>query len=287
MNNLAKRTLTGALYVVLTVVILLFGGNILAVCYLFLIALLCYIEFLKINLKITSLTEIILPVLVASFVFMLVYLNQDPEVVNTGKFTYFLMSTLVLPLLPQLFSRRDDPVHYLGVVYLGYFLTIVPFALLGQVANLPYPGSGHELMPYTPLTVLMVFIFLWVSDTFAYVGGKLTGKTKLAPRISPGKTVEGFISGWFITNVSVFIAAPFCSPYLSLVNLVILANICVIFGLAGDLIISRFKRSLGLKDSGNILPGHGGFLDRFDSLLIAAPAVFFYLKSFLLFKHMI
>lgn len=222
--------------------------------------------------------------LITPVVFSLVLFNQN-SYISTGSYTYILLSSLFIPIVQQLFSKRQDPVHYLGVIYTGYILVIIPFAMLCQIANLEYPGSDiNGLVPYTPIIVLVIFIFLWVSDSFAYVGGKLTGRTKLAPGISPGKTIEGLVSGLIMTNVSAFILSPYCYPFLSMNELIILANLCVISGLVGDLLISRFKRSLGIKDSGNSLPGHGGFLDRFDSLLIAAPAAYFYLRTILMFN---
>ena len=124
--------------------------------------------------------------------------------------------------------------------------------------------------------MLAIFVFLWCSDTGAYCTGSLIGKHKLFPRISPAKSWEGSVGGAVVALIAsqVFYSyAPFITP----VEWAIFALVVVVFGTWGDLIESLLKRQIGIKDSGHILPGHGGMLDRFDSSLLAIPAVFAYL----------
>ena len=137
---------------------------------------------------------------------------------------------------------------------------------------------------YNMLLPLCVFIFLWLNDTGAYCSGSLFGKHKLFPRISPGKSWEGSIGG----GILVMIVAAFIGYYtnengqisqLSVLGWVGLGLIVVVFGTWGDLVESLFKRTLGIKDSGKIMPGHGGMLDRFDSSLMAIPASVVYLYT--------
>ena len=136
---------------------------------------------------------------------------------------------------------------------------------------------GNFYNSFTPLLILGTFILVWVNDTFAYIVGKNFGKQKLFPSISPKKTVEGFLGGlFFACIVSYFIW--FFTNTLTFTNWLILAIIVSVFGTIGDLIESKFKRQAGVKDSGEIMPGHGGLLDRLDSVIFAAPFIFLYLR---------
>ena len=126
-------------------------------------------------------------------------------------------------------------------------------------------------------TILGVFILIWTNDSFAFLVGTNIGKHKLLKRISPNKTIEGFIGGLIFTFIASFILAQQFTT-LSLVQWIVIAGIVSIFGVLGDLIESMFKRQAGVKDSSNFIPGHGGFLDRFDSVIFAAPFIFIYLQ---------
>ena len=121
------------------------------------------------------------------------------------------------------------------------------------------------------------FILLWANDTFAYLTGIIFGKHRLFERISPKKSWEGFFGGLVGTVVLSFLVAKLF-PVLPFYHWMAVAALIVVFGVYGDLIESLLKRNLKIKDSGHFLPGHGGILDRFDSVLLAAPMVYFYLK---------
>jgi len=121
------------------------------------------------------------------------------------------------------------------------------------------------------------FILVWVNDSFAYLVGKNIGKQKLFPSISPKKTVEGFLGGLFFACVSSFFIAKYSNTFEFTVWL-ILAIIVSVFGTLGDLIESKYKRQAGVKDSGVIMPGHGGLLDRLDSIIFAAPFIYLFLR---------
>ncbi len=129
---------------------------------------------------------------------------------------------------------------------------------------------------YRPEIILGFFILIWISDSFAYLVGSTIGKTKLYERISPNKTIEGAIGGL----IAALISSHFISKYftdITFISWMIVAAIVVVFGILGDLIESKFKREAGVKDSSNFIPGHGGFLDRLDSVIFAAPFVYVYL----------
>ena len=119
-------------------------------------------------------------------------------------------------------------------------------------------------------------ILIWVNDSFAFFVGKNFGRRKLFESVSPKKTFEGFFGGILFSLITAFILSFFCD-YLSLVNLIIISLIASILGTTGDLVESKFKRQVNTKDSGNIMPGHGGILDRLDSLLFVAPFVYLYI----------
>lgn len=122
---------------------------------------------------------------------------------------------------------------------------------------------------YSPL--LFLFGIIWINDTFAYLGGMIFGKTALAPKISPKKTIEGLISGFIFSLAAAIIFNNFYGDF-HIAYVILFVIIITGLGTLGDLIESKLKREAGVKDSGNIIPGHGGVLDRFDSLLLAAPA---------------
>ena len=120
-----------------------------------------------------------------------------------------------------------------------------------------------------------MFILIWTNDTFAYIVGKSIGKNKLFERISPKKTIEGFLGGLLFTIIAGYIISRYFT-FSSPTSWIITAIILVIFGSLGDLVESKFKRNAGVKDSGTIMPGHGGILDRLDSIIFAIPFLFLY-----------
>ncbi|MDO9136731.1 MAG: phosphatidate cytidylyltransferase, partial [Lutibacter sp.] len=162
-------------------------------------------------------------------------------------------------------------VSHLGKIFLTIIYIVVPFTLIVQI---PFLNASFN---YVNTTILGVFILIWTSDTFAFLVGKNFGKHKLLKRISPNKTIEGFIGGMVFTFLaSLVLANQFTS--LTQKQWLVIAGIVSIFGVLGDLIESMFKRQAGVKDSSNFIPGHGGFLDRFDSVIFAAPFIFIYLQ---------
>ena len=171
--------------------------------------------------------------------------------------------------LPELFGRREDPVRNIGIGLLSLVWIVLPLSVLFFVWSVRSPAQ-----------VLAFLILIWMSDTAAYVFGSLFGKHKLAPDISPGKTWEGFLcSCVFTIGLAIGLSyIPFFHQQISLWGWIVFSLIIQVFGLLGDLIESLFKRKAGVKDSGDIIPGHGGVLDRIDSILFATiPAYLFYL----------
>lgn len=173
----------------------------------------------------------------------------------------------------ELYRKRPEPFTNIAHTVIGIVYIMAPFALLNVFT------FEEIIVEYTPEVVLGFFVMLWLNDTGAFVFGKLFGRTKLFPRVSPNKTWEGTIGG----GIAAFLGAIVISAYtdeISILNWLVLALIIVVAASFGDLVESLLKRSLNVKDSSNLLPGHGGILDRFDGVLLASPVAFTYLMLF-------
>ena len=199
-------------------------------------------------------------------------------------FIPYLVSIIYL-MVAELYLKAEDPIHDWAYTMLSQLYIALPFSLLNVLA---FRWNGHEVV-YTYLTPLSVFVFLWMNDTVAYLCGSLLGRHKLFPRISPGKSWEGSIGGGILV-MAIAVGVYYLTEYYEVNDLGLnalqwagLGLTVVVFGTWGDLIESLFKRTIGIKDSGNILPGHGGMLDRFDSSLMAIPAAVVYLYTLTLF----
>lgn len=184
--------------------------------------------------------------------------------------------TLCIPLVALifivgLFGKRAAAFVDLGYSLLGIVYACVPFLFFIALGFLGAAGQGiSSYNYYIPMGFL---IMLWSNDTGAYLSGRLLGRRKLFERISPNKTWEGFFGGVMLAVLVSFALFHFFGT-LPMALWVLMAVVIGVFGTLGDLVESMLKRSLGVKDSGRILPGHGGFLDRFDGLLIGAPLVY-------------
>ena len=178
---------------------------------------------------------------------------------------------LMMPFLYSLFSVKHDAKHVFTYLFAAITFLSLPSALMlfmyreDLFGNLAGPGL-----------IILVFCLLWANDIFAYLTGKLLGKHKLFPRISPGKTIEGSLGGLVFTIIAMMIFAHYAA-WLPIVDGIGMAAIAVVFGTLGDLCESMLKRQAGVKDSGNLIPGHGGILDRFDSVMFSVPFIFVYL----------
>lgn len=195
-------------------------------------------------------------------------------------FIPYLVSILYL-MVAELYLKAENPINNWAYTMLSQLYIALPFSLLNVLA---FRSSGYQIQ-YSYLAPLAVFVFLWINDTGAYLCGSLLGRHKLFPRISPGKSWEGSIGGGLLVMVVAVVIWHVTTLYgvndlnLNAVEWAGLGLTIVIFGTWGDLIESLMKRTLGIKDSGNILPGHGGILDRFDSSLMAIPAAVVYLYT--------
>jgi phosphatidate cytidylyltransferase len=189
--------------------------------------------------------------------------------------------TIIYLLVAELYLKQADPIQDWAYTMLSQMYIALPFSLLNVLA---FTATNNGVVTFNTLLPLSIFVFLWVNDSGAYCVGSLLGKHKLFPRISPGKSWEGSIGGGIFVLAAAYAISYFMdNSMLTMPQWLGLGLVVVIFGTWGDLIESLFKRTLGVKDSGNILPGHGGMLDRFDSSLLAIPAAVIYLYTLSLF----
>ena len=192
--------------------------------------------------------------------------------------------TVVYLLVAELYGKQPDPINNWAYTMLSQMYIALPFSLINVLAFTATPDGRVMFNTILPLSV---FVCLWLNDTGAYCVGSLLGRHKLFPRISPGKSWEGSIGGGLLVVALAWAYGWYENQQgIALLNewqWAGLGLVIVIFGTWGDLVESLFKRTLGIKDSGNILPGHGGMLDRFDSSLLAIPAAVIYLYTLTLF----
>lgn len=199
------------------------------------------------------------------------------EMISVREFAPYLITLLYL-LVSELYRQEENPLKNWAYAFASQVYIALPFALL-SVLGLRYDCFTNA-MQYDFIFPLSVFIFLWMSDTGAYLVGSLLSRyfpAKLFPRISPKKSWVGSIGGGLLCLAAAWGIYTFAPDYMELWQWMGLALTVCIFGTWGDLVESLLKRQVGIKDSGNILPGHGGLLDRFDSSLLAIPAALVYL----------
>lgn len=196
-----------------------------------------------------------------------------------GNSFLFLIPVMLIIMVIELYRKQDKPFDSLAHTFFSVLYTALPFSMFPFAA---FSRDGlssllpHEGIIFSPGIIIGFFILIWANDTGAYLTGVTIGKHKLFERISPKKSWEGFFGGLFAS----ILAAWLLSGWLGVVDRshwLIVAAIVSIVGTYGDLIESMLKRSMGVKDSGTIMPGHGGFLDRFDSAIISFPLVYLFI----------
>jgi len=288
MSNFWQRAITGTLFVIVLVGTVLWNKYSF-IGLLFVIAVLGIWEYATLfkgrKNKPNFLGTVIAGVGIA-FIWSLVPLDIRNPLLNSYLLGIFI-ACLSIPIVFEVVLNKKSSIINIGLSYAGILYINFGLWAFESLAFSKFYMDCLEAFPYHSAPVLGFLILLWSSDTFAYLTGRAFGKTPLAPKISPKKTWEGSIGGAICTIGISFILyktmgqgqSSFNSlGFFTLFQWVGLAVIIMIFGTFGDLIESKFKRVLGVKDSGNILPGHGGILDRFDSLLFAAPFAYLFLE---------
>lgn len=277
MGEFWKRTIFGFLFVVVVIGCIILGGFY-AVLMLAAVVGVGSAEIANLypHEKGKSLSNIVTAMSIMLYVFLSLY-SQNPDSIETRIFVLPIFFNI--PLLIALFSKKHNYVEVVGSSWLSMIFVALPCGIMTMFYNETLMGTDKGW-------VLLIFAFLliWVNDIFAYLTGVSIGRHKLCPRISPKKTIEGSIGGAVFTMLFAYVLNRFIlnvfffDNYMSDIEVLFLALGVVVFGTLGDLTESMMKRHAGVKDSGNIIPGHGGILDRFDATFMAMPFVFLYLN---------
>ena len=278
-NNFIQRAVTGVLFVIVLVGCILYSPLSFGILFT-IISVLSVHEFAQLVSKSSEVSiNKTITALGGAYLFLALMSFCTQQSVGARVFLPYL-GLLLYMMITELYLKKKNPTGNWAYSMLSQLYVALPFALLNVLAFQNSPETGS--VTYNPILPLSIFVFIWLSDTGAYCVGSLIGKHRLFERISPKKSWEGSIGGGIFSIASSLGFAHFF-PFMPGWQWVGLAFVVVIFGTWGDLTESLMKRQLGIKDSGNILPGHGGMLDRFDSALMAIPAAVVYLYALTMF----
>lgn len=268
LDDKIKRVISGAVLVLLILFFVFTGGLIFKAGALIIISVALY-EYIKVYKK--TVNRAIESVLILGYIIdiYIIFFNKTELMLPT--IYLIVMLSMAAPIFFKSYNAISSAITIVGYVYIINFFTLLAFIREWQ--------NGNRL-------ILLVFVIAWFSDTFAYYTGRYLGKGKLnwklCPEVSPKKTVVGFIGGTIGSVVGVLLWKTFIMNIdLPLYQFALFGIIAGIISQIGDLAASLIKRYIGVKDYGNIIPGHGGILDRFDSILFTVPIVYYYIKLFL------
>lgn len=267
MKKLLTRAITGSIFVALIVLSLIASGTMPFLCVFSLITILGLIEFYNLTLPDEKPITKIIDIAGGLVLFISLFYRFSHPDVNLIWIAPYL-AYLIIRQVTQLYTKEKNPLSNMAYGLLGQLYVALPLALL----NIIYFGVGAT-------SILALFIFIWINDTGAFCVGSLIGKRRLFERISPKKSWEGFFGGLIFCLLSAYILFRFFNDFFQDHTLSVwmgFALVSSVFATWGDLSESLIKRTLQVKDSGKLLPGHGGILDRVDSLLLVVPAVLLY-----------
>jgi phosphatidate cytidylyltransferase len=267
LKNLVQRTFSGIIYLIVIIGSVLLGKYAFGVLFM-IVVLVSLAEFFDL-LGFQNSSVSVVGWLSGAGIFVLAFLSAAGIIDKQ----YLALATLfpVLSLISILYSHHKDVIREMALVWLGVLYIAIPLSAMNFLVFSAVNGYH-----YTHRIILGILILVWINDTGAYVTGTTLGKHKLFPRISPKKSWEGFAGGTVLTLV----AAIWMNRIMGILivrDWMILAGIACVMGVYGDLVESLIKRNVNRKDSGDLIPGHGGVLDRFDSLLFVVPAALIYL----------
>jgi len=270
-NNLATRSLTAVFFVIAMVGSALLGQMVFSLL-LFIVTVLSLNEFISIVSNDTNQPSLWSTLIVGGVAYIILAGNAMGLIPAEGLVA--IIPFIFVIFILELWRNRANPFINIALSIAAVAYIALPFGFV-----MYFFDSSILSGPYHYGIVLGFFVILWLNDTGAYFVGSLIGKHKLFERVSPGKTWEGSFGGAVFALVTAW-GLSFIFKQLDELQWMIMALIIVISGTLGDLVESMLKRSLGMKDSGSVLPGHGGMLDRFDAVLLSAPFVFVYLALF-------
>jgi phosphatidate cytidylyltransferase len=277
LTNFRTRTLTGIVFVAVVVGAILLGP-LSFIGLFFAITLATVLEFYRVTAATGLRPQRFMGALICMlFVAFIAYVSQErfkmgftADLAVLFKTPVIILSLIFLLFFTELFRGHEKPFLNIGLTILGLFYIAIPYSLFCMT------GLKHHGGVYSPHVALGFLCILWANDTGAYLVGSRFGKHKLIERISPGKTREGAAGGVAAAVLTAVVLAYYFTR-LAVAEWVAMAVIIAVTATLGDLVASMLKRSYGIKDSGTVFPGHGGFLDRFDGLLGAAPFVYLFL----------
>ena len=270
-NSFVKRTITGVVFVIMIIGSVIISQWVFASLF-FLIAIGGLFEFLRISRALGG--KVSKTVLLPSAVFIYALITSVTFGYLSSDALIYGLLTFPLIAIFELFRDNDRPLSNVSHAIAGLLWIVVPLALLNGFFN-PNPEVAWSHSG----ALLGFFLILWIYDSGAYIAGSMFGRHKMMERISPKKSWEGFAGGAVLGFLTAFLISASFTEF-SLGQWLIIASMIIIFGTLGDFIESMLKRSAGIKDSGNILPGHGGILDRFDAVFVAAPVIFLLIRLF-------
>lgn len=268
MNNFWQRLITGTIFITVLIGAIVLGGLVMHIIF-GLIVLFGLLEFYTLFDKTDSNPQKFIGTISGTclyiFSILAIYYGSLFGIIAIA----LSLGIFVIITIAELYRNKTKPFENIALTLVGIVYLVVPFILLNQLST---RAEGVTILHHTnPL--LAIFILTWSNDTLAYVTGRLFGKHRLFERISPKKTWEGFIGGVLFAIVAGIILAYFLEDsYLKYITYAIVVSV---IGTLGDLIESMLKRSVDVKDSGSIFPGHGGILDRFDAIIYVVPIIFF------------
>jgi phosphatidate cytidylyltransferase len=278
LKTLATRTITAAIFVAVLLSCILYNYLSCAALF-FVVSVWGLFEFYQLSEKLGAKPYKTIGLISGAILYLsFFYSNQYKLIISEKvKISLFALSVVFLFMIfvAALFDEKPNTVTNTVFTLAGIIYSVLPFILLNQISLFELNLEGTEHF-YNYNYVLGIILLIWACDVFAYLVGSLIGKNKLYERISPGKTWEGSIGATILTIGCSFIVANWF-PELALIHWIMISIIVCVFGTIGDLVESMLKRQAGVKDSGRIMPGHGGILDRFDSLLFVSPFVYCYL----------
>ena len=271
-HNIVARACSGALFVTIILCSILAGAYI---CAAMMIAILIWsmLEFYNIIIKERVRASKIIGVSTGVVLFVASFFYAQNFV--SERIFLYIVPLIILIFVSQLYSTDKNSFRTIAYTITGIAYIALPITVF---TGMMFHSANGE---YNPQIMLGFFILLWTNDTFAYLTGIKFGSRRLFERISQKKSWEGFWGG-FVSTIAMAVIIANLFQIIPFYHWMAIAAIIVVFGVYGNLVESLLKRNLKIKDSGNFLPGHGGILDRFDAVLIAAPMVFIYLKLFVI-----
>lgn len=278
-NTLLTRTLTAAVFVAVLISAITYSYTSFTILFL-IVALWGLHEFYQISKKLGA-KPFKWPGYLCGTLLLISAFFQNAGLLNFNVLYAEAMAAVALIFFAALFSKNQNPLKDAAFTIMGIVYSILPFVILNNIACIDKTTITDSAFSfnssYNPHIVLGLFFLIWANDSYAYLAGSLIGKNKLFEIVSPGKTWEGTVVGGVLTMASSFLIAKWFTE-LGTIHWLVIALIVIIAGTLGDLVESKLKRQAGVKDSGKIMPGHGGILDRFDSLMFIAPFAYLYLS---------